>query len=141
MLFTYTNGTQYDLDDALSFRDFTGWRFTARTDVVFAGKVIYASCFSQEEPDTVVFRGALTGTTFIRCNLSNVVVPSGATVIDCIQTRFRVQNDLRDWELAPVTNLPVRVIGEKHWQRLGYSVDPLDIPLTRLTSIEQIRRV
>lgn len=138
MLFIY-NGVQYDRDDVLSFRDFTGWEFDSRRAMHFEGKVIYASCFSQETPDRAIFRN-VTGTTFIRCNLSNVFVPVGAIVIDCQRTRFSLRNDLRDWILSDI-NQPVEPIAKKYWQRLGYSVDPADIPLTRLTSLEQIRRV
>lgn len=120
-----------EADDALSFRDFTGWIFTHRPDVDFAGKVIYASCFSQEKPDTVVFPPTLTGATFVRCNLSNVVIPAGNTVIDCNTMRYRVQNDRRDWQLGAL-DLPVKVLGEKYWLQQGTSVDPADIPLTPL---------
>lgn len=38
--------------------------------------VVYASDFSQEIPDSIVFRDDLRGVTFIKCNLSNVIIPN-----------------------------------------------------------------
>lgn len=71
MIFNY-EGTDYNIDDELSFRDFTGWDFRDRPEYDFNNKVIYASCFSQEIPDRHIFGENLQGTTFIKCNLDNV---------------------------------------------------------------------
>lgn len=140
-----------DADDELSLKDFTWWRFTHRPDMDFAGKVIYASCFSQETPDSVVFPDDLRA-TFVRCNLSNVVIPAGVTVIDCNTMRYKCCADLRDWELG-ASDEPVKVLGEKYWLQQGCSVDPADIPaekmvlapnedlLTKLKAMEAAREV
>ena len=65
-------GVDFECDDELSFRDFTGWDFRDRPEYDFNNKIIYASCFSQEEPDKPIFGDNLVGTTFIKCNLDNV---------------------------------------------------------------------
>ena len=65
-------GVDYDCDDQLSFKDFTGWEFISRPEYDFDNKIIYASCFSQENPDTDIFGKALTNATFLKCNLDNV---------------------------------------------------------------------
>lgn len=71
MIITF-EGQQYDVDEQLSFKDFTGWEFISRPEYSFDNKVIYASCFSQETPDSDIFGKALNNTTFIACNLDNV---------------------------------------------------------------------
>lgn len=131
MKVTY-EGVEYDCDDAFSGRD-----FTQRTLDAFdlSGRVIYASCFAQERPDTIVFDASLSAATFIRCNLTNVHVPIGNTLIDCITTRALVQNDGRDWELDD-SDRPVRVTSEKYWLQQRTSVDPADIPASKIVLAE-----
>jgi len=67
-------GVDYDCDDELSFKDFTGWDFRDRPEYDFNNKVIYGSCFAQEELDRDIFGGPLDGTVFIKCNLDNVLI-------------------------------------------------------------------
>lgn len=124
-------GKTYDCDDELSGRDFTGLEFASRPELDFSNKIIYATCFGQESPDQPIFGDKLTGATFIRCNLTNVLVPDGNTLIDCITTRCATQNDGRVWEIDE-SNTPVRLTSEKHWRILGTSVDPADIPQSKL---------
>lgn len=97
------NDQDYNFDDELSFKDFTLRQMQGYN---LSGKVIYGSCFSQEIPDSQVFNPETTGATFIRCNLDNVLVPEGNTVIDCSQRRFQVQEDGLDW-LVDENNQPV----------------------------------
>lgn len=113
----------FDVDDAYSRKDFTGYAAVSIPD----GIIIYMSCFSQETPDSEIFRADMTGVTFRNCNLDNVVVPPGNRAIDCSQRRFKVQNDLRDWELD-AADQPAAVINEKYWLQQGLSVDPANIP-------------
>lgn len=40
------------------------------------GTVVYASDFSSETPDATPFRSDMTGVIFVKCNLSNVIVPN-----------------------------------------------------------------
>lgn len=126
MIINY-EGRIYDCDDKLSFKDFTGWDFRDRPEYDLKNKIIYSSCFLKEIPDTKIFNPTMTGTTFIKCNLSNIIIPDGNTVIDCITTRFKVQNDLRDWEIDDV-GIPTRVLSKKYWNTVGISVEPDDIP-------------
>ena len=103
------------------------------------GTVVYASTFHQEEPDTIVFRPDMTGVYFVRCNLNNVFIPPGNTIRDSSQRRYRVQNDLRDWEIDS-QNRPTRLINAERWFAEGYSIDPVDIPDSQITNQEDIPR-
>lgn len=124
-------GVSYECDDELSGRDFNGWEFLSRPEYDFSNKIIYASIFSQEAPDQSIFGDKMTGATFLRCNLTNVFVPDGNTVIDCVTTRAATLNDGRVWELD-AGDRPVKLTSEKHWQILGTSIDPADIPAEKL---------
>lgn len=128
-------GQEYETDDLLSGRDFTGWEFLSRPEYDFKGKVIYATCFAQESPDSPIFDPSLKGVTFLRCNLTNVLVPPDCTVIDCVTTRVETKNDGRVWEVNE-QNEPVRLTSEKHWLILGTSIDPADIPSEKLVLAE-----
>lgn len=125
-------------DDALSFRDFTHWEFMSRPEYDFSNKTIYSSVFMHEEPESVVFAPGTRNVTFVCCNLDNVVLPPGSVVKnpDCgSQRRFKVQNDLRDWEVDAF-NRPLRVIDEDRWIEAGTSVNPADIPPQRMNQGE-----
>ena len=125
-------------NDKYSFKDYTGRTLLKATDL--NNTIVYASCFSQEIPDRHIFPDAMTGVTFVNCNLDNVYIPAGNTVIGGSQKRFKVQNDLRDWEID-INNRPVEVMGKEYWQSQGYSVDPKDIPRIKLKDIEGIKRI
>lgn len=127
-----------EYNDEFSHKDFTGWSWQDRhlpNDIV-----IYNSCFSNETPDAEVFKSDMTGVTFICCNLDNCLIPQGNIVIDGSRRRFKVQNDLRDWEIDS-QNKPVEVINKKYWGMLGFSVDKADIPPQKLNSINEIKRI
>lgn len=62
-----------EFDDALSFRDFTNKILVEQADE-FDNKVIYSSCFCQEAQNVDVFGRPLINTTFIKCNLDNVIL-------------------------------------------------------------------
>jgi len=112
-------------DETHSFKDYTGAR--ANNLDVLDGLTIEGSCFSQEIPDSHIFRDDMTGVTFIGCNLDNVFIPNGNIVIGCSQNRFEVQNDLEDWHID-ANDDPVVPINEKQFLQLGLSIDPADIP-------------
>lgn len=132
------NEIVYEISNKYSFKDFTGHDLSLNTDM--DGLVIYSSNFSHETPDSKVFPQNLMGTTFIKCNLSNCEIPDGNLVIDCNQKRFKVQNDLRDWELDE-SDQPIKVLNEKFWNQKGFSVDPKDIPIEKLKSRTEIKKV
>ncbi len=132
MKFTYQN-IEYNIDDELSFKNFTHWEFMSRPQYNFNGKVIYSSCFCHEIPDSIIF-GSLVGATFIKCDLRNVIVPVGNTLIDCKTDRFQVQNDLNDW-IIDRTNKPVDIIDYALFGKLGLSKPrPQDIPNQKVTT-------
>lgn len=124
-------------DDEYSLRDLTGRKLT---EYQLDNKVIYATCFSHEQPDSIVFSDNMVDATFVNCNLDNCFIPSGNTVIGGSQRRFKVQNDLRDWEIDEA-NKPVKLVNEEMWQQAGYSIDPKDIPTKKQTNIEETKKV
>lgn len=128
MKLTY-NKIEYDYNEVFSFKDFTN-----RTNIELSG-VVYASCFSQETPDNQIFVAGMTGVTFIKCNLDNVSIPDGNTVIDCSQKRFKVQNDLNDW-IIDTANNPVEPVNAKIFVKLGLPIPkPEDIPVIKVDKV------
>lgn len=53
------------------------------------------------------------------------------TILKCSRRRFKIQNDLRDWEIDD-KDKPVKVINQKYWDLEGVSVDPKDIPAQKI---------
>lgn len=53
------------------------------------------------------------------------------TILKCSRRRFKIQNDLRDWELDS-KDKPVKVINEKFWNLQDISTDPKDIPTEKI---------
>lgn len=123
-------GVEYEISEAYSFKDMTGWNLSDRKDM--DGIVVYASCLSNETPDAMVLPAKLKDCTFIKCNLDNVHVPEGNVVIDCNQRRFKCQNDGEDWIIDTVEKKPVEPLNKKHFIKAGLSVDPKDIPAQKL---------
>lgn len=116
-----------ECSDEFSRRDFTTDRFVDIPD----GADVYASCFSCEVPDTQMFRADMRGVTFRNCNLMNVHIPAGNTVIDCQTESYRVQNDLNDWLLDGEGN-PVKPVDHLTFTKRGLPMpSPDDIPARR----------
>lgn len=125
-----SNGYQYDFDERYSFRNFTGQDLSSREDM--DGLAICGSCFSQEVPDAPTLPPKLTGATFVRCNLDNVKVPDGNTVIDCTTRRFRAQNDGNDW-LLDANGDPEKPVNWKLFVKRGLPIpSPADIPAQKV---------
>jgi hypothetical protein len=131
-----------DINQKYSFKDFTHHKFVKVDPKEFNDTVIVGSCFYQEgDPDQKVFPDGMKGVTFKRCNLDNVLIPEGNTVDkDCTTKRIKVQNDLRDWILDK-DNKPVEVMGKEIWESKGLSIDPAEIPATKLNDIKDIPKV
>ena len=121
---------KYTVNDKYSWKDFTGKTLTDAKDL--KDIVIFGSCFSQEIPDTKVFPDDMQNVTFIGCNLDDVYIPVGNTVIGGTQKRFKVQNDLEDWILDK-DNKPIKPIDKEKFTGLGLSIDPKDIPIEKLS--------
>lgn len=109
-----------------SRKDFTGRTLIEATDL--NDQTITGSCFSQETPDSEIFPVGMTGVTFINCNLDNVVIPDGNTLIDCSNRRFQVQNDLNDWEIDH-NDEPVKLVNSLVLDKMGIDQpDPASLP-------------
>lgn len=116
----------YDFSEKYSYGDFTGHCLAERDDM--DGIAIYGSCFSQEVPDTESLPKGLNGVTFVACNLDNVLIPPGNTVIDCSQKRFQVQNDGNDW-LIDDKGMPEKPVNYRMFEKLALPMPkPEDIP-------------
>lgn len=127
MKITFEN-TEYDYNPEYSFKDFTGQKIS-----IPDGSVVYGSCFSQEIPDNHIFSEDMKGVTFVKCNLDNVFIPEGNTVTHSTQRRFKVQNDLNDWEIDE-NNEPVRPIDFHIYEKRGLEVPKVeDIPQVKVT--------
>lgn len=112
--------------------------YTLETDLL-PGTEIVGSCFYQEsalsdtgDPYKKIFPATMTGVIFKRCNLDNVDVPVGNSIIDdagCPSShrRIRVQNDLEDW-IVDATGAPTEPLDLARFAELGKSIDPKDIP-------------
>lgn len=122
-------------DDTFSHKDFTGWYWQDRN--IPNNIVIYGSCFSHETPDAKIFKSDMTGVTFVNCNLDNVSVPAGNTVVGSSTRRFKAENDLRNWSVDQ-NNQPIKLINEKNWANLGYSISVLDIPAQPIQNISEL---
>lgn len=87
--------------------DYTGWDLSGCTDM--SGRTIEGMCLSQCTPRAVL-PADLTGTTFVDCNLDNVVVPEGNTLIRTANRRYLAQEDGNDWEVDENDN-PIKILG------------------------------
>lgn len=92
---------------------------------------IVGSSFYQTEPYTNVFPDNIKAVRFIRCNMDNCVIPSGATVIGGTNKHFKTMNDQEYWivdtEMKPIAPRDVdRFIVSK------VSVSPDSIPKSPL---------
>ena len=135
------------LNDKYSFGAFMGQSFRNRPVEEFSDTEIVGSCFYQEDkPDSQVFPPSMTGVTFRRCNLDNVFIPPGNTVVTegedyCCTKRIMVQpptpkakpdkddepDACIDW-IVDKANKPVEPMDKKRFIEEGRSLDPKDIP-------------
>lgn len=122
------------LNDAYSFKDFTGQSLVDVPVEDLSDTTIKGTCFAQQgQVSTVVFPTAMSGVTFDRCNLDNVFVPTGNTVnASCAHRKILVQNDGEDWILDE-NSQPVDPISKTRILEDGGNVDPAKIPETKVT--------
>lgn len=92
---------EYECCGILSSKDFTGRDLSSMN---ISNKVIYGSCFSQEQLDRHCFPENMTGVTFINCNLDNCYIPEGNTILGKQPRRFQLQEDGFDWILDKNNN-------------------------------------
>lgn len=127
--FSY-NGVDYDISEKYSNRDMTGWNISSAEDM--DGIVIVNSCLASQDLSAQVLPANLTGATFIRCNLDNVFIPDGNTVIDCSNRFIAEQNDGEDWLIDPQTLAPIEPVNKKLLEMNGQNTDPALIPAERV---------
>lgn len=92
---------QYDIDETRSFKDLTNQYH----GLIPEGTVVYSSSMYSETPGFHAFDTNTHGVTFVKCNLDNVVIPDGNTLINCSTKRFKSQPDGFDW-LVDAQNNP-----------------------------------
>ena len=127
MLIQFADGS-IECSDEFSCKDFTGAPLVNIND----GAYVYGACFSQEQPDSAIFRPGMKGVTFRNCNLANVIVLPGNTLVDCVTTRFQVQNDGNDW-IIDNANLPVKPMNYRMFEKRGLPMPaPVDIPAVKV---------
>jgi hypothetical protein len=85
--------------------------------------------FLQEKPDEAeVFDPDMVDVVFVHCDLSNVVIPPGNTLVNCSTVRFEVQGDKLDW-LIDEDKKPDKPIDWKERLEKGEQLpDPKQLP-------------
>lgn len=74
-----------------------------------------------------VFPKDMKGVVFDRCNLDNVKVPNGNTILpNCSHRKIKVQSDGQDWILDESLN-PVEPVNPAYSIKLGLSINPEDL--------------
>lgn len=107
----------------------------------FNNSEIIGSCFYQQvAPDTQVFPTGITGVKFIRCNIDNVLIPSGNTIEGGCHRKIKMQNDLEDWIVDGSGNL-IEPVSKKKFEKLGLSTNPKDIPAEKVDEPISITKV
>ena len=120
-----------EVNQKYSYKDFTNITFIDKSASDFNNTIIKGSCFYQEnKPDSHIFPEDIKGVIFEKCNLDNVYIPLGNTIIDCCHRKIKIQNDLEDWildnDLKPKT--PIR---KSDYERLDISTKPENIPVSK----------
>lgn len=151
-----------------SFKDYTNQKhvFEGKASDL-NGAVIYSSMFYHEHLDVDVFPSDVRDLMLVFVNVDNVRLPADTIYVlttqnmtpwaqeiadrqagklmnqpvmvisDRMPKRILVQNDLRDWELD-VNDQPVKLVNEKAEKMAGRSIDPTDIPATKIASIDDL---
>ena len=141
-----------DLNTKHSFKawPYHNLSFKDKSAEEFSNSIIRGACYYQEaeynedslsttpkDPKVDIFPDGMTGVIFDRCNLWNVIVPPGNTVLpNCGIGRIRVQNDWQDWILG-TDNKPVEPMDKDKRIEKGISILPEDIPSTLMTQEER----
>jgi len=119
-----------------SYRDLTNMVMTDYKATEFNDSIIEGTCFFQDGVvDRHIFPSAICGVVFRRCNLDNVFIPAGNTVImtgdnACCARKIMIQNDLSDWILNNDLT-PKEPMDKEEREKLGISCDPKDIPIKK----------
>ena len=126
------------INEKYSFKDLSDMVMTDYDPKEFNNSTIVGSCFYQQDVvNRHIFPENMTGVVFRRCNLDNVYIPPNNIVIregweTCAIRKLKLQNDLSQWVLDD-TLKPVEPIDKEERLSLGISIDPKDIPTTKMT--------
>lgn len=124
------DGVKFTYDDKYSLKDYADKTLLDAKDL--EGMVIYGSCFSKEIPDTKVFPDKIKKLTFYNCNLDNVYIKTGWSVVGGSRRRYKSQNDLCDW-IVDKNNLPIEPLDKEKYVELGVSILPENIPQAKMS--------
>ena len=143
----YGQDIEKPINEKYSFKGFPyhGLSFKKIDPKEFNNTTIKGSCFYQEwlegekEVEKEIFPEGMTGVTFKGCNLDNVIVPIGNTVIGGTHKLIQVQNDWEDWVLEKKDGKLVakEPMNKKLRIEKGFSVDVNDIPSEKWTQEEK----
>lgn len=130
-----------EYDDEYSFKSFTNVCFLDDPKFNFNNRVIYRTDFSQEIPESHIFNEQTKGVTFVCCNLSNVFIPQGNTILDCIQIRSKIQNDLNTW-IVDDNNNPIKPLDYEIYIKFGLEIPKVnDIPIQKVSKRIDIMQI
>jgi hypothetical protein len=120
------------LNKEYSYKDFTNKSLTDTDPKTWNDTEVVGSCFHRCVPKTETFPKGITGVTFTKCNLDNVVVPKECKINGGCHRWIAAQKDGEDWLLDDALN-PVEPINKATYIKLGLSTAPLSISSAKLS--------
>lgn len=128
------------LNKEYSYKDFTAKDLTKTDPKIWNDTEVIGTCFHQHIPKTKVFPEGMTGVTFTRCNLDNVVVPKECTINGGCHRWIAVQKDGEDWILDDALN-PVEPLNKALFTKLGLSTSAAALPVSEVSvSVTEAKR-
>lgn len=123
------------MNEKYSYKDFSGQSFIEIDPFEFNNSEIIGSCFAIRDWDKTknnVFPVGMTGVTFKKCNLTNVIIPPGNILTDkSVNERILWQNDGEDW-IVDVNGNPLSPWKAYRFDKYNLSKDPNDIPAEKV---------
>ncbi len=123
------------INDKYSGKDFTHHTFLDVDPSEFNNSTIKGTCFYYEIMDgrvgyIQIFPTGITEVIFENCNLDNIFIPPGNTIIDGCHRCIKIQNDLEDW-ITDKDGNPQEPMSKDQFKKLGIPIDPEYIPLEK----------
>ena len=121
------------INQRYSYKSFKGKSFVSVSSKDFANTEIIGASFYQPEPHTDVFPKLAHDEvcTLTRCNLDNCNLPEGYVAKGGTNKHILSQNDEEYWIVDKDLN-PIEPRDKSKFIDLGLSIDPRDIPVTKL---------
>lgn len=136
-------------NEKYSYKNFMDKTFNELDPKEFNDSTIIGSCFAQQpkivanalsptppEAYEDIFPNGLSNVVFEKCNLDNVLIKAGMTVIGGTNKRIRTMNDWEDW-ILDADSKPVEPMSKDEWVVANKSIDPKDIPNVKWTAEQQ----